>query len=152
MDSLNDLNKKEITQWLLNSIQTGDNYIHRNGIRITHISEDRTEGTAEITPDVFNPMKMAHGGFLFTLADTVSGVAAWAGAGKSFVTQSSTVYFLRPVGEGLVHAIAKPIKIGRQTCVCSVEIYDASSTMVFYATFTFFQKDTPLPTETTKLQ
>lgn len=138
MDFLNDPEKVEA---LLNEINGQNDYARRSGIRITHIDPTKAEGIVEITKNVYNPLEMAHGGFLYTFADTVAGVAAWALTGRSYVTQGSNISFLRPVKEGMVRAVAKPIKMGRQICIYSVEIFDESDAMAFYATFTFFQKD-----------
>lgn len=138
MDSLNN---PERVQALLEEINSRNDYARRAGVRMTSISPDQAEGILDVTPDAYNPLGMAHGGFLYMFADTVAGVAAWALTGKSYVTQDSTVHFLRPATEGRLRAVAKPIKLGRQICIYSVEIFDKNDKKVLYATLTFFQKD-----------
>ncbi|MBQ1352148.1 MAG: PaaI family thioesterase [Oscillospiraceae bacterium] len=137
MDSLNNPQR---VQALLEEIASHNDYAHRSGVRMTRITPDLAEGILDATPDAYNPLGMVHGGFLYMFADTVAGVAVWALTGTSHVTMESSIHFLRPAKAGRLRAIAKPIKLGRQVCVYSVEIFDSNEKKVFYATLTFFQK------------
>ncbi|MDD4510702.1 MAG: PaaI family thioesterase [Oscillospiraceae bacterium] len=138
MDSLNN---PERIQALLEEINAQNDYARRAGVRMTSISSEQAEGILDITPDAYNPLGIAHGGFLYMFADTVAGVAAWALTGRSYVTLDSSIHFLRPATEGRLRAVAKPIQLGRKICIYSVEVFDQNEKKVLYATLTFFQKD-----------
>ncbi|MGI6498449.1 MAG: PaaI family thioesterase [Oscillospiraceae bacterium] len=138
MDSLNN---PERIQALVEEINAQNDYARRAGVRMVSISPEQAEGVLDITEDAFNPLGIAHGGFLYMFADTVAGVAAWALTGQSYVTLDSSIHFLRPVREGRLRAVAKPIKLGKTICIYSVDVFDREEEKVLYATLTFFQKD-----------
>lgn len=138
MDSLNNPQR---VQALLEEIESRNDYAHRSGVRMTNITPDLAEGILDATPDMYNPLGMVHGGCLYMFADTVAGVAVWALTGVSHVTMESSIHFLRPAKAGRLRAVAKPIKLGRQVCIYSVEIFGPDDKKVFYATLSFFTKE-----------
>jgi 1,4-dihydroxy-2-naphthoyl-CoA hydrolase len=74
-----------------------------------------------------------HGGALMALADCSGGVCAYLnlpeGAAGTATIQSST-NFLRPVREGYVEAVSRPLKVGRTVIVVETEIVDAEGQAV----------------------
>ena len=138
MDSFNN---PERIQALVEEINAQNDYARRAGVRMVSISPEQAEGVLDITKDAYNPLGIAHGGFLYMFVDTVAGVAAWALTGQSYVTLDSSTHFLRPATEGRLRAVAKPIKLGKKICIYSVDVFDRDEEKVLYATLTFFQKD-----------
>lgn len=49
----------------------------------------------DLTPELLNPLGMAHGGTIFTLCDIAAGSAA-ASQGTVAVTLDSTIHYYRP--------------------------------------------------------
>jgi len=74
-----------------------------------------------------------HGGALMALADCVGGMCAYLnlpdGATGTATIQSST-NFLRPVRDGYVEAVSRPLKVGRTVIVIETEIVDAEGRAV----------------------
>jgi 1,4-dihydroxy-2-naphthoyl-CoA hydrolase len=74
-----------------------------------------------------------HGGALMALADCSGGVCAYLnlpeGAAGTATIQSST-NFLRPVREGCVEGVSRPLKVGRTVIVVETEIVDAEGQAV----------------------
>lgn len=74
-----------------------------------------------------------HGGVLMALADSAGGVCAFLnlpeGAAGTATIQSST-NFLRPVRDGYVEAVSRPLKVGRTVIVVETELVDAEGRAV----------------------
>jgi 1,4-dihydroxy-2-naphthoyl-CoA hydrolase len=74
-----------------------------------------------------------HGGALMALADCAGGMCAYLnlpdGASGTATIQSST-NFLRPVRDGYVEAVSRPLKVGRTVIVVETEIVDAEGRAV----------------------
>lgn len=127
MDSYSKLNRAE-------------GFSSHNGITVTSVKDGVGEGELAITPQSLNPMGIVHGGCLASLADTVAGVAAAAGQGRSGVTVNYCFNFLRPAkGTGKkIYCRADPHKMGRTLSVYAVSLTDDSGKEVAAGTFTFF--------------
>jgi 1,4-dihydroxy-2-naphthoyl-CoA hydrolase len=74
-----------------------------------------------------------HGGAPMALADCSGGMCAYLnlpdGATGTATIQSST-NFLRPVRDGYVEAVSRPLKVGRTVIVIETEIVDAEGRAV----------------------
>jgi uncharacterized protein (TIGR00369 family) len=75
--------------------------------------------TMEIVVDTdkhANPMGTIHGGVLCDIADAAIGTAHATGLeeGESFTSLDLQINFFRPVWNGRIRAVAKPVNIGRQ--------------------------------------
>ena len=74
-----------------------------------------------------------HGGALMALADCAGGLCAYLnlpeGAPGTATIQSST-NFLRPVRDGYVEAVGRPLNVGRTVIVVETEIVDAEGRAV----------------------
>ncbi len=71
-----------------------------------------------------NPMGTIHGGVLCDIADAAIGTAHAASLkeGESFTSIDLQITFFRPVWNGRIRAVAKPVNLGRQiSCyVCDI--------------------------------
>jgi uncharacterized protein (TIGR00369 family) len=76
---------------------------------------------------------LMHGGALMALADSAGGVCAFLnlpdGAAGTATIQSSTS-FLRPVRDGYVEAISRPLSLGRNVIAVDTEVVDADGRAV----------------------
>ena len=79
----------------------------------------------DLTPELLNPLGMAHGGTIFTLCDIAAGSAAASqGIGApSRLTAPSTTTVLGRCGKKLT-AVAYERKRGRKVSVYMVEVHD----------------------------
>ena len=82
-----------------------------------------------------------HGGALMGLADAAGGLCAHlklpAGNGTyATATISSATNFLRPVRDGYVDAVARPLQVGRTVIVVDTELVDAAGRLVARVTQT----------------
>ena len=80
-----------------------------------------------------------HGGLLMSLADSVGGLCAYLNlpqGARGTATIESKTNFLRPVAQGSVRAVAKPLHIGRTTIVVDTELRDDDGRLVARTTQT----------------
>lgn len=89
---------------------------------------------------------IAHGGFLFTLADNAAGLtAAYSERGlRDLVTQTATVHYIRAaqLGEHLV-AEGRLVHGGRSTALVNVEIRNDAGKLLLQGEFSMFYLDPP---------
>ena len=76
---------------------------------------------------------LLHGGALMALADSAGGLCAYLslpdGAVGTATIQSSTS-FLRPVRDGYVEAVSRPLSVGRNVIAVDSEVVDANGRAV----------------------
>jgi uncharacterized protein (TIGR00369 family) len=82
-----------------------------------------------------------HGGALMALADAAGGLCAHlnlpaADGSHATATISSATNFLRPVRDGHVEAVARPLQVGRTVIVVDTELVDAAGRLVARVTQT----------------
>ena len=115
-------------------------FSYESGVEVTQVEPGRAEGVLTVGPDSINPHGKVHGGALATLADTVAGCCACA-CGRSCVTSSSTMEFLRPAEGDRITCTAVPKKEGHTLSVIQVELRNEADTLVATGTYTFFMFD-----------
>lgn len=99
----------------------GDQAAKALGISIDEVAPGRATARMRVTGDMTNGHGIAHGGYIFLLADTAFAYACNS-YGPVTVAQACQVTFLRPAREGdeLVAAAAERVRMGRNG------IYDVS--------------------------
>jgi uncharacterized protein (TIGR00369 family) len=105
------------------------------GIHVEEASGDRVVLTCPVTPDLFQPYGLVHGGVHATLAETAASVAGalWFGDRGKVVGVSNHTDFLRAVRRGELRAEATPLARGRTTQLWQVEIGDEQGRLVAHA-------------------
>ncbi len=79
-----------------------------------------------------------HGGALMALADSLGGLCAFLNMppGSRTATIESKTNFFRPVSEGHVEAVARPLHLGRTVVVVQTDLHDAAGKRVAQVTQT----------------
>jgi len=108
------------------------------GIELTAAAADEVRGRLAWAPDRCTAGGVLHGGALMSFADTLGAVCAFLNlpAGASTGTIESKTNFLRPVREGEVEGVARPVHVGRTTIVVQTEARDPTGTLVSLTTQT----------------
>lgn len=115
-----------------------DGFAKNIGIKVLSISKGYAKASMDIDKSHLNPGNSVHGGCIFTLADTVGGVAAWS-RGNYVVTTSSNITYLNPAIESKkLIGIAKEIKYGKSILVYEVEIWDEKDRLIAKATNSYY--------------
>ena len=114
--------------------------MEHNFMEVAELTPDRAVTSLTIRPEVRNPYGVAHGGALYTLADNATGMVAHMD-GRSYVTQSSNMYFLQNQTEGVIRAEATVKRRGRTTCLVEVDITGENGKLLASGTFVHFCVD-----------
>ena len=114
-----------------------DGFNRHNGITFTVVEEGYCECEVELSEHSYNPQGVAHGSLLFALCDGVTGMAA-ASLGRSMLTQSASIHYLRPGRSGKLKARSRLIKSGRTTALCVGEVFDEDGKLLVTSTFEVF--------------
>lgn len=109
-----------------------------DGAKILEIEPGHAKVSIEITEEATNFYGNAHGGFLFSLCDSISGMTAYAYEITN-VTQCASFSFLRAVQAGTTIFIeGNTVHKGRKTCVNLMTVTDDEGRMVATGHFTMF--------------
>lgn len=115
-------------------------FISHNHITVEDIEPDRAVLRLEIGDDSRNIYGLVHGGAIYAMADNAAGCAV-STDGRTYVTQSSSMHFLRNQAEGVVIAEARLRHRGRSTCLAVVDITGEDGRLLATGEFTFFCVD-----------
>jgi uncharacterized protein (TIGR00369 family) len=108
------------------------------GIELTAATPEEAAGRLAWRPELCTAAGLLHGGALMALADSVGAVCAFLNlpAGANTSTIESKTNFFRGVREGVVHATARPLHVGRTTIVVQTDILDERGNRVTQTTQT----------------
>ena len=118
-------------------------FMHHNHMELESVRQDRAVFRLDIRPESMNPFGMVHGGALYTMADNAAGVAVHTD-GRFYVTQTSSLHFLRNQGAGTVRAEGRVRHRGKSTCLAEVDITGEDGALLATGEFTFFCVDPAL--------
>jgi 1,4-dihydroxy-2-naphthoyl-CoA hydrolase len=108
------------------------------GIEIVAAEPEEVRGSLLWRADLCTSGGILHGGVLMAFADTLGGVCAFLhlpeGAGTA--TVESKTNFFRPVRDGVVTGVARPLHVGRSFIVVQTDLTDASERRVAQVTQT----------------
>ena len=111
-----------------------------NHIELESFEKDHAVFRLLIRPESKNPYGIVHGGALYTMADNATGYAAHSD-GRFYVTQTSSMHFLRNQSSGVVRADARVRHRGKSTCLVDVDILGEDGRLLATGDFTFFCVD-----------
>jgi acyl-CoA thioesterase len=94
------------------------------GLIVSRPRDGRCRASFTVAAELLNPNRVAHGGTLYTMADTAMGAAIHSvlERGISCVTIELKINYLKPVREGRVTCMAKVIQCGKRIAVVEADI------------------------------
>lgn len=109
------------------------------GLHYTHREPGSTSCAIDVDRTHFNPGNIAHGGIVFTLADSAMGAACFTmlKPGQRCVTAELKLNYLAPVIRGVVTATANVVHMGTKLAVLTAEVRDDRDRLVGLAQGTF---------------
>ena len=114
-------------------------FAERLGIEVETATAEEVRGSLDWAADLCTAGGVLHGGALMALADSVGGLCAYLnlpeGASGTATIESKTNFF-RPVREGRVEALARPLHVGRRFVVVQTDLSDAAQKPVAQVTQT----------------
>ena len=107
------------------------------GIEFTKLENGSAEGNIMLEKRHLNYYGSAHGGCIFSLMDSVAGLAALSN-GSYVTTAGGNVHYINAaIGTRFIRAAAKPVKIGNTLLVYDVEVLDDANKLIAKGSFTF---------------
>ena len=103
-------------------------FIKNHGFELVSVTKNKAILECDIKENELNPMKIAHGGLLFGLADTAAGTLAFANNRKC-VTISANINYLKPAKNKVI-ATATILKEGKNIGYYNVEIRNKKNELV----------------------
>ena len=103
--------------------EKNNRYMSHNYIRMEKVEPDHCIVKVEIRDESRNLYGFVHGGLMYSMADCMAGITARTD-GRSYVTQSSHMNFLRNTKQGTIYAEGSVIKRGRTVTVIRINVYD----------------------------
>lgn len=116
----------------LNSICRGT-FIDLLKIEFTRYTSTTVEASMQITPDLFQPMGVVHGGALISLAETVGSAGSFLLVDPDKFTVFGSVInsqHLSPAREGQLHAVASIVVKNDFKHIWDVEIKDDEGKLI----------------------
>jgi len=111
-----------------------ENTIHETlGIRAIEVTADRVVLEMDIGPKVHQPMGLLHGGASAVLAESAASMGAFMNCEpeKEFAVGTDlNISHLRARRDGLLKAIAQPIRKGRTIHVWNIDLVDGNGQLV----------------------
>lgn len=119
-------------------------YMQMLGMEIVSLDLGYAKGRMKMCEKIKNPYGGAHGGALYSLADTICGVAACT-YGVYVCTVSGNMNYLLPaVNTEYIYCEAKKVRQGSHLAVYNMEITDDKGSLLQNGTFTFFVMEAPV--------
>ena len=114
-------------------------FAQRLGVEVESATAQEVRGSLDWAADLCTAGGLLHGGALMALADSVGGLCAYLnlpeGASGTATIESKTNFF-RPVREGRIVALARPLHVGRPFVVVQTNLSDAAEKPVAQVTQT----------------
>lgn len=127
----------DLTNIAKETLKKDNGFIKNNNYKVLKVEENYCEMEGLITDTSMNPFGLAHGGYIFGLADTAAGIAAMTDEKTALTVNSSIEYLKAAKGKKLL-AIAKALKKGKNIAVIEVSIYDEENNLIAKASVTYF--------------
>jgi len=127
----------ELRDRIESEMKLSEGFVSSNNYRLVDVSDNYCKLEGIITESSLNPYGIAHGGYIFGLADTASGIAARS-KGRSAVTSSSYISYLRKVKGNKIIAEAICLKEGNNVSNYEVSIFDDDENIVAKGMFEYF--------------
>ena len=116
-------------------------FIKNNNYKVVDIEEGKKVTLkGKITETSNNPYNIAHGGYIFGLGDTAMGVLA-ASTGRTAVTLSANITYLKPSKGKYLIAKSEIIKSGKTTCYMRTNIYNEKDELTAIMDSNYFYID-----------
>lgn len=115
------------------------------GVEIVEASAERVVLRLEVGPDVHQPFGLLHGGVSALLAESAASIggAHAAEEGTSVVGIELNANHVRGMREGVLTAVATPVRVGRRIQVWSIELSDEAGRTICVSRCTLAVVDAP---------
>jgi len=131
--------KKQFSDKVWQGIVDHTSPLGLSNVEIIEVKTGYCKLAVDINDENCNLYGFAHGGILFTLCDSASGLVTYA-SGYNNVTLDASINYIKSATKGRIFCICKTIHQGRKTCINQVQIFNESNQLLTNATFTQYIK------------
>ena len=123
----------------MKNIVENDAFAKMLGITFLEIGEGTASAEMPVTANHLNGAGTAHGGAIFSLADTVFAAASNSRDGLAMAINVS-ISFFKAVRGGTITAVAEEISLHNKLATYLIKIYDETSTVIALFQGTVYRK------------
>ena len=127
----------DLTNYAKDVLKKQKGFIVANNYEVLKVEENYCELEGKLTETSVNHIGIAHGGYIFGLADTAAGIAAMTD-GSTAVTIDSSIQYFKPGKGTKLKAIAQMLKHGKSVGFFEVVIYDENNSQIAKANINYF--------------
>ena len=109
------------------------------GIKNIELKDGYAIGEVDLEPKHMNPIGSIHGGMVFTMADTIAGLAAFTSGGVCTTVNSSISYINPTMNANKIICEANVIKTGRSLIHVEANLMDQDKKMFAKASLCYFR-------------
>ena len=124
---------------VIDGFNKDNGYIKTHNFKIIDLNNEECTVEYIVNDDGLNPIKIAHGGLLFGLADTTAGALACM-TGKYPLTINSDIHFLNTAKCNKLISKASILKIGNNIGYFKVDIHDENKNLICTCTIDMYLK------------
>jgi uncharacterized protein (TIGR00369 family) len=101
-------------------------------IDVDRLETDRVEAAWTVAPQHLQPFGLVHGGVFSGVVETLCSIGAQlsVASGQAIVGVENHTSFLRPVREGRLRAVGRPVHQGRTTQLWEAQVFDEQQRLV----------------------
>lgn len=119
------------------AVEQQEGFMKLNNYKVEEITDKKAKMSCELTEKSLNPSKIAHGGLLFGLADSVMGMLAMT-TGKNVVTVNEQIDYIKAASCKKIIGIAEIVKLGKTISVLKCNIYNEKDELLSIVTGTYY--------------
>ena len=118
-------------------VLTRNRFVIAKGIEPVEAEADRVRMRVELREEFTNGHGIAHGGFLFTVADCTAGVTAHMD-GRGYVTSDSHIQYISSIREGMILSEGQILHRGRSLVTVLVRLTAEDGRLLAQGTFNMY--------------
>lgn len=134
------MENKELFASIKNYITYTPGYMKYNNFKLEEIRNDYVKLSVLLNENSTNPSGFAHGGLIYTLADSTMGILGRVNY-KNVVTINANINYLKPTVGKYIYAIATPVRVGATIAVYKCDIYNDKNQITATCIGTYYFTD-----------
>ena len=123
-------------EYILDQLQQIPFSMH-HGFELKRVDEQSIDLTVKLEDYMKNPYGMPHGGILFLLMDSCSGLLSRTDR-RRHVTVDANIHYLTSTKTKYLNAHGEIVRRGKKTCVIDTKVYDQDGVLLAIGTVTMF--------------
>ena len=125
---------------LIEKLNSREGFTGHNGMVVTKMEPGYAEMECRLVDEGKNAHGLAHGALLFALCDEVTAFTIYE-EGMYLLTASANINFIRAGKAGVLRAVGKCKKRGRQMSFVDAEVFDEDNELLCSASMVYYHRN-----------